>query len=90
MRRGFAYTKHRSAGGSPVISFNFDTIYLVQWVKNPPARQETKETEFCSLDQEDPLEEGLTTYSSILASRIPWTEEPSRLQSMGLKQVRHN
>ena len=36
------------------------------------------------LDQEDPLEEGMTTHSSILAWRIPWTEEPGGLQSMGL------
>ena len=36
-----------------------------------------------SLDQEDPLEEGVATYSSVLAWRIPWTEEPGGLQSMG-------
>ena len=39
---------------------------------------------------EDPLEEGMTTHSSILAWRIPWTEEPSGLQSTGLQRVRHN
>ena len=37
------------------------------------------------LGQEDPLEEGMATHSSILARRIPWTEEPSRLQSIGLQ-----
>ena len=37
--------------------------------------------------QEDPLEKGMATYSSILAWRIPWTEEPGRLQSMGLPRV---
>ena len=47
--------------------------------KNPPAMQETQVR---SLGQEDPLEEGLATHSSILAWRIPWTEEPGRLQSM--------
>ena len=42
-----------------------------------------------SLGQEDPLEEGIATYSSILAWRVLWTEEPSRLQSMGSQRVRH-
>ena len=41
------------------------------------------------LGQEDPLEEGMATHSSILAWRIPWTEELGRLQSMGLQRVRH-
>ena len=43
-----------------------------------------------SLGQEDPLEEEMATHSSILVWRIPWTEEPSRLQSMGLQRVRHD
>ena len=45
--------------------------------------QETQAMQLQSLGQEDPLEEGMTTYSSILAWRIPWTEEPRGLQSMG-------
>ena len=45
--------------------------------------QETSETLVWSLGQEDPLEEGMTTHSSILAWRIPWTEEPGKLQSIG-------
>ena len=49
-------------------------------VKPQPAMQETWVR---SLDQEDPLEEEMATHSSILAWRIPWTEEPDRLQSMG-------
>jgi len=49
-------------------------------VKNPPTMQETL---VGSLDQEDPLEEEMTTHSSILAWEIPWTEEPGGLQSMG-------
>ena len=55
-------------------------------VKNLLAIQET-----CvqSLGQEDPLEKGLATYSSVLAWRIPWTEEPGRLQSLGWQRVRH-
>ena len=43
-----------------------------------------------SLGQEDPLEELMATHSSILAWRIPWTEESGRLQSMGLQRVRHD
>ena len=42
-----------------------------------------------SLGQEDPPEEGIATHSSTLAWRIPWTEEPSRLQSIGLRRVEH-
>ena len=52
-------------------------------VKNPPAVQETQEIGVRSRGQEDPLEEGTATHSSILAWRIPWTEEPGGLQSMG-------
>ena len=43
-----------------------------------------------SLGQEDPLEKGLATHSSILVWRIPWTEEPGGLQFIGLQRVRHN
>ena len=53
---------------------------MVQKVKNPPAMQETQVR---SLDREDPQEKGMVTHSSILACRIPWTEEPGGLQSMG-------
>ena len=49
-------------------------------VKNPLAIQETRVR---SLGREDPLEEGIATHSSILAWRIPWTEEPGSLQSIG-------
>ena len=49
-------------------------------VKNVPSILETR---VLSLGQEDPLEKGMATHSSILAWRIPWTEEPGRLQSMG-------
>ena len=56
-------------------------------VKNLPAMQETLVQ---SLGQEDPLEKGMATHSSILAWRIPWTEEHSGLQSMGLQRVRHD
>ena len=51
--------------------------------------QATEETWVQFLGQEDPLEEGMATHSSILAWRIPWTEEPGRLQSMGPQRVGH-
>ena len=56
-------------------------------IKNPPAMQETWVQ---SLGQDDPLEEEMATHSSILAWRIPWTEEPGRLQSLGSQRVGHN
>ena len=59
-------------------------------VKNPAAMQEPQEMWVGSLGQEDPLEEGVATHSSILAWRIPWTEEPGGLQSMGLQRVGHD
>ena len=49
-----------------------------------------QETWVPSLGQEDPLEEEIATHSSLLAWRIPWTEEPGRLQSMGLQRVRND
>ena len=52
-------------------------------VKNPPATQETQEMRVQSLGWIDPLEEGVVTHSRLLAWRIPWTEEPGGLQSMG-------
>ena len=55
-----------------------------QRVKNPPAMR------IQSLGREDPLEKGMATHSSILAWRIPWTDEPGRLQCMGPYRVRHN
>ena len=50
----------------------------------------TQEAWVQSLGWEDPLEKGKATHSSILAWRIPWTEEPSRLQSMGSQRVGHD
>ena len=51
--------------------------------------QEAQETRVRSLGQEDPLEKGMATHSSILAWKIPWTEEPGGLQSMGSQIVGH-
>ena len=56
-------------------------------VKNPPAMQETQVR---SLGQGELLEKGMATHFSILAWRIPWTEEPGGLQSMGLQSVRRD
>ena len=58
---------------------------MVQAVKNPPAIQGTWVP---SLGRDDTLEKEMATHSSILAWRIPWTEEPGRLQSMGSQRVR--
>ena len=60
---------------------------MAEIVKSPHAMQETW---LQSLGQEDPLEEGMAIHSSILAWRIPWTEEPDGLQSIGLHRVRHD
>ena len=60
---------------------------MAQTVKNPPAVQETRVQ---SLNREDPLKKGMATHSSILAWRIPWTEEPSRIQSMGSQRGAQN
>ena len=73
---------------------NFNITYLedmtslvAQRVKNPLSMQETWVQ---SLGQEDPLEKGMVTHSSFLAWKIPWTEEPEGLQSIGLQRVRHD
>ena len=60
---------------------------VAETVKNLPAMQETKVR---SLGWKDTLEKGVATHSSILAWRIPWTEEPGRLQSMGSQRVRQD
>ena len=59
---------------------------VAQTVKDLPAVQKTRVQ---SLRWEDPLEEGQATHSSILAWKIPWTEEPRGLQSMGLQRIGH-
>ena len=60
---------------------------MAQRVKNPPAMLETWVR---SLSQEDPLEKGMATHSSILAWRIPWREGPGGLQSIGSQRVGHD
>ena len=67
---------------------NYGEALLVARIENnPPAVQETQ---VWSLGWEDPLEKGMATHSSILAWRIPWPEEPGRLQSTQSQRTRHN
>ena len=63
---------------------------VAQWVKNLPAMLETQELQVQSLCWEDPLEEGMATHSSTLAWRIPRTEEPGGLQSIGSQRIGHD
>ena len=63
---------------------------MVLVVKTHLSVHEMKEIQALSLGQEDPLEEGMATHSSVLVWRIPWTEEPDELQSVGLRGVRHD
>ena len=67
--------------------FPFRASLVAQTLKNLPAMQETGVQ---SLGQKDALEKGMATQSSILAWTTPWTEEPERLQSMGVANVRHD
>ena len=60
---------------------------MAQMVRSLPAMQETRVE---SLREEDPLEKGMATHSSILAWRIPWTEKPGGLHSTGLQRVGHD
>ena len=86
MQRKGAWRK----GNLLALKFHFTSLWaslVVQMVQNPPAMQETW---VWSLDWEDPLEKGMVTHSSILAWRIAWTEEYSRLQSMGSQRVGHD
>ena len=70
-----------------ILRIFFEASLVVQMVKHLPAMQENWVQ---SLGQEDPLEKGMVTHSSILAWRIPWTEEPGGLWSIGLQRVRHD
>ena len=76
------------------VSYLVITLYLGfpagSAVKNLPVMQELQETWVQFLSQEDSLEEGMVAHSSILAWRIPRTEEPGRLQSIGSQRVRHD
>ena len=65
-------------------------IIDVSVVKNPPSLQEAQKTWVQSLGWEFPLEEEMAPYSSILAWKISWAEEPGRLQSIGSQRVGHD
>ena len=69
------------------LKINIGASLVAQRLKHLPAMQETWVQ---SLGREDPLEKEMATHSSILAWRIPWTEEPSGPQSMGLQRVGHD
>ena len=68
-------------------SFISSTSLVAQRLKRLPPMRETRVR---TLGREDPLEKEMVTHSSILAWRIPWTEEPSRLQSIGSQRVGHD
>ena len=72
-----------SSSAFPMMCSAYRASLIAQLVKNLPVVQETR-VQF--LGQEDPLEKEMATHSSILAWRIPWTEEPGRLQSMGSQE----
>ena len=87
-----------TVSGNSELNLNSDALFgywsagtgaslMAQWVKNLPAVQEMRVQ---SLGGEDPLEKEMATHSSILAWKIPWTEETRRLQSIGLQRVRHD
>ena len=73
--------------GGCLFNLSIHASLMAQTVKNSPAVQETQVQ---PLDWEDPLEKGIATHSSIFAQRIPWTEDPGGLQSLGLQQVGHD
>ena len=73
-----------------VLKYCIFDFMMAQRVKNLPSMQVTQETVVQSPGQEDPLEEKMATHSSILAWEIPRTEDPGRLQSMGLQRVGHD
>jgi len=86
--------EHTGVGGDAFQDTAFSIIILIVWtflmaqtVKNLSAMQETQVR---SLGWKDPLEKGIATHSSTLAWRIPWTEDPGRLQSMRLQRVGHD
>ena len=91
---GFHHTEIPQMLKHPLLFDDFMSLLTTLWaslvaqmVKNPPAMHKTQ---IQSLDWENPLEKGMATHSSILTWRIPWTEEPGGLQSMGSQRVRHD
>ena len=81
----YFFTLHFSLNICMLYIFGCSNV-VTQMVKNLPTMQETQVR---SLGREVPLEKEMATYSGILAWKIPWAEEPGRLQSMGLQRVGH-
>ena len=77
----------KSQTGLSDFTLNYGGLLVAQRVKHLPAMQETWVQ---SLGQEDPLEKEMANHSSTLAWKIPWTEKPGRLQSMGSQRVGHD
>ena len=75
------------SNSSQIFAYHPQASLVAQMAKRLPA---TQETQVQSMGREDPLEKEMATHSSILAWKSPWTEEPSRLQSMGLQRVGHD
>ena len=82
----FSDSSSSTSGTTVSLSFQWGSL-VAQKLKRLPAMRETWVR---SLGQEDPLEKEMATHSSILAWRIPWTEEPGGLQSTGLQRVGHD
>jgi len=89
---GFQWFMSLQYLGKLVFVVTYLEIGLPLWLlaNNLLAMQEIQDMQILSVSWEDPLEEGMANHSSILAGKIPWTEEPSRLQSMGSQRVGHN
>ena len=78
------------SGSSPEEGYPLQYSWASLVAQNVKYLPKIQETWVESLDQKDPLEKGMATHSSILAWRIPWTEEPGELQSIGLQRVEHD
>ena len=70
-----------------IVLLSVEQNIVAQSVKNPPAIQETQVQ---SVGEEDPLEKEMATHSSIVSCKVPWTEEPGRLQPMESQRVGHD
>ena len=84
------YLTEQSGSGLELTYTEYQGFPGASVVKNLPAKQEMQETWVPSWVWEDPLKEEMATHSSILAWRIPWTEEPGGLQFVGLQRIGHD
>ena len=88
MQRNLQHQK--TTVSTTLIAFRDLILGLPRWYQWERTHLPIQETGVLSLGQEDPLEEGMATHSSILAWKIPWTDKLGGLQSMGLKRVGHD